>query len=102
MFELSSTRMSGGWQVRSGKCRLGVDSHRVRSALRSRTFEALTSYLVVFLEHTREASVRWIQAVCGRFGFSRGVHRCIDGISLERTRLRAFLFRFVRTFVRSL
>ena len=62
-------------------CQLSVGFRCVRTAPRSRTFEASTSYLVVVLAHTREASVRWILVACGRFVFSHGIHRSIDGIS---------------------
>ena len=81
-------------------CQLSLGSRHVRTAPRSHISKASTSYLVVVLAHTREASLGWILAVCDRFVFSRGVHRCIDGISRVRRRLRAFLFQSVHIVAR--
>ena len=81
-------------------CRLSVGFRHVHIMPPSCIFEASTSYLVVVLVHTQEASVRWILAACGCFVFSCGVHRCIDEISRVRRQLRAFLFQSGRIFAR--
>ena len=69
----------------------GTGSCHAHTVPRNHISEVSSSYLEDVLAHMRETSSGSILAACGRFGFSRGVHRCTDSLKREYDREHFFL-----------